>query len=458
MGRIKKLIFQRTSRNASQGTVQGFSRTIQPRNSLKWRILLYMPIPILLALFGVYQIGYAVNDLQTWYMETVFTGSGLDVSEKEADDSMIAYEGGNYTVYKTEDGVSHYIFHNVKSAGTKGEAFGYWLISFGQVALMTLWVAACIFAGGYLYYKREMEKAIRQLLYSAEQIADNRLDFKMEKTRANELGMVCDAFEKMRASLYETSQENFRILEERKRLNAAFAHDMRNPVTVLKGYADLLERYVPGQQISPEKELEIIRMVRGQTQRLENYVRKMSEVQKLEDITPSYEETDYGELISLCTETARQLDERIIVRADGMPEPETMPEAKAKSSPEMSISTISIPDKICIDRELALEVLENLLSNASAYAKTRILLSITRGTHELVFRVEDDGNGFSAEALRMAASPFYREEGAEDRLHFGLGLYICKLICEKCGGRLTLANGPEGTGGVVCAVFALGGK
>lgn len=446
MGRIKKLIFQRTSRNASQGTVQGFSRTIQPRNSLKWRILLYMPIPILLALFGVYQIGYAVNDLQTWYMETVFTGSGLDVSEKEADDSMIAYEGGNYTVYKTEDGVSHYIFHNVKSAGTKGEAFGYWLISFGQVALMTLWVAACIFAGGYLYYKREMEKAIRQLLYSAEQIADNRLDFKMEKTRANELGMVCDAFEKMRASLYETSQENFRILEERKRLNAAFAHDMRNPVTVLKGYADLLERYVPGQQISPEKELEIIRMVRGQTQRLENYVRKMSEVQKLEDITPSYEETDYGELISLCTETARQLDERIIVRADGMPEP------------EMSIPTTSIPDKICIDRELALEVLENLLSNASAYAKTRIFLSITRGTHELTFRVEDDGNGFSAEALRMAASPFYREEGAEDRLHFGLGLYICKLICEKCGGRLTLANGPEGTGGVVCAVFALGGK
>lgn len=455
MGRIKRLIFLKTSRNDSQDTV----RRIPAHNSLKWRILLYMPIPVLLALFGVYQIGYAVNDLQTWYMENVFTGGGPDVSEKEAEDSMIAYESGNYTVYKTEDGVSHYIFHNVKSAGTKGEAFGYWLISFGQVALMTLWVAACIFAGGYLYYKREMEKAIRQLLYSAEQIADNRLDFKMEKTRTNELGMVCDAFEKMRVSLYETSQENFRILEERKRLNAAFAHDMRNPVTVLKGYADLLERYVPGQQISLEKELEIIRMVRGQTQRLENYVRKMSEVQKLEDITPSYGETDYGELISLCTETAKQLDGRITVRVGGMPEPETLPESGTTLESEAKdASAMSYPDKICIDRELVLEVLENLLANASTYAKTGILLTITRGTHELAFRVEDDGNGFSAEALRMAASPFYREEGAEDRLHFGLGLYICKLICEKCGGRLTLANGPEGTGGVVCAVFELGGK
>ena len=353
--------------------------------------------------------------------------------EEDADASMIVYGENNYTVYEAENGILHYVFHNVKCAGTKGEAFGYWLISFIQVALITLWVAACIFAGGYIFYKREMEKSIRQLLYLAEQITDNHLDFTMEKTKANELGMVCDAFEKMRASLYETSQENFRILEERKRLNAAFAHDMRNPVTVLKGYVDLLERYVPERRISPEKELEIIGMLRGQIQRLENYVRKMSEVQKLEDITPCYQKTDYGVLFSLCMDTARQLDERIIVREGGALEPGT----------------------VCLDRELVLEVLENLLSNASAYAKDRIVLTITKGAEELELCVEDDGCGFSEEALRMAGSPFYREEGSKSRLHFGLGLYICKLICEKSGGRLSLANGPDGTGGVVRAIFAL---
>ncbi len=417
MGRIKKII----------------SRGISPKDSLKWRILLYMPIPIVLALLGTYQIGYAANDWQTWYIENVFTGNELDVLEEDADASMIVYGENNYTVYEAENGILHYVFHNVKCAGTKGEAFGYWLISFIQVALITLWVAACIFAGGYIFYKREMEKSIRQLLYLAEQITDNHLDFTMEKTKANELGMVCDAFEKMRASLYETSQENFRILEERKRLNAAFAHDMRNPVTVLKGYVDLLERYVPERRISPEKELEIIGMLRGQIQRLENYVRKMSEVQKLEDITPCYQKTDYGVLFSLCMDTARQLDERIIVREGGALEPGTG----------------------CLDRELVLEVLENLLSNASAYAKERIVLTITKGAEELELCVEDDGCGFSEEALRMAGSPFYREEGSKSRLHFGLGLYICKLICEKSGGRLSLANGPDGTGGVVRAIFAL---
>lgn len=417
MGRIKKII----------------SRGISPKDSLKWRILLYMPIPIVLALLGTYQIGYAANDWQTWYIENVFTGNELDVLEEDADASMIVYGENNYTVYEAENGILHYVFHNVKCAGTKGEAFGYWLISFIQVALITLWVAACIFVGGYIFYKREMEKSIRQLLYLAEQITDNHLDFTMEKTKANELGMVCDAFEKMRASLYETSQENFRILEERKRLNAAFAHDMRNPVTVLKGYVDLLERYVPERRISPEKELEIIGMLRGQIQRLENYVRKMSEVQKLEDITPCYQKTDYGVLFSLCMDTARQLDERVIVREGGALEPGT----------------------VCLDRELVLEVLENLLSNASAYAKDRIVLTITKGAEELELCVEDDGCGFSEEALRMAGSPFYREEGSKSRLHFGLGLYICKLICEKSGGRLSLANGPDGTGGVVRAIFAL---
>ena len=449
MGRIKKII----------------SRGISPKDSLKWRILLYMPIPIVLALLGTYQIGYAANDWQTWYIENVFTGNELDVLEEDADASMIVYGENNYTVYEAENGILHYVFHNVKCAGTKGEAFGYWLISFIQVALITLWVAACIFAGGYIFYKREMEKSIRQLLYLAEQITDNHLDFTMEKTKANELGMVCDAFEKMIASLYETSQENFRILEERKRLNAAFAHDMRNPVTVLKGYVDLLEHYVPERRISPEKELEIIGMLRGQIQRLENYVRKMSDVQKLEDITPCYQETDYGALFSLCMDTARQLDERVIVREGSVLEPETALREEAVSEPgiaprpEQEIASregaVSEPGTVCLDRELVLEVLENLLSNASAYAKDRIVLTITKGAEELELCVEDDGCGFSEEALRMAGSPFYREEGSKSRLHFGLGLYICKLICEKSGGRLSLANGPDGTGGVVRAVFAL---
>lgn len=418
------------------------SRKILLKNSLKWRILFYMPVPILLALVGVYQIGYAVNDWQAWYEEYVFTGSSMDLPEDKVDADMIIYDGNRYTVYEAEDGVRHYVFHNINSAGTPVEKIGYWLITFSQVFLTTLWVGLCLFAGGYVYYKREMEKSIHLLLNSADKIANNCLDFTMEKTKPNELGMVCDAFEKMRCSLYETSQENFRILEERRRLNAAFAHDMRNPVTVLKGYIDLLERYIPEQHISREKEMEIIGMVHGQVLRLENYVQKMSSVQKLEDITPVYENVDCGELFSLCTETAKQIDGRVNVRL----------ESGAAAS----------GTAIRIDKNLVLEVMENLLTNASAHTKDRILLTITNRETELELRVEDNGGGFSKEALKLAGNPFYREEngksahfGGQRGIHFGLGLYICKLICGKCCGSLRIENTSGGSGGVVTAVFGL---
>ncbi len=422
---------------------------VSAKHSLKWRILFYMPIPIVLALFGTYRIGYAVNDWQTWYIENVFTGDRVDVSEEDADSALdscaIAYESSNYTIYEAAGGLRHYVFHNVKSAGTPGEEIGYWLVGISQIVLTTLWIIGCLFVGGYIYYKREMEHSIKILLHSAEQITNNCLDFQMEKAKPNELGLVCDAFEKMRDSLSHTSQENFRILEERRRLNAAFAHDMRNPVTVLKGYADLLERYIPERRISQEKELEIISMVQKQVLRLENYTKKMSELQRLEDIRPSCKTVEYRELLSLLTNTAKLLNEGVIVRTEE-------PFGKELSEKE------KMTDFVCIDSELVLEVLENLLSNASVYTKDRIVLKIIRREHELELRVEDNGGGFSPEALRMAGSPFYREESGKNGEHFGLGLYICRLICQKCDGRLLPENGPDGVGGVVTAVFSLGGS
>ena len=102
---------------------------VSAKHSLKWRILFYMPIPIVLALFGTYRIGYAVNDWQTWYVENVFTGDRVDVSEEDADSALdscaIAYESSNYTIYEAAGGLRHYVFHNVKSAGTPGEEIGY---------------------------------------------------------------------------------------------------------------------------------------------------------------------------------------------------------------------------------------------------------------------------------------------------------------------------------------------
>ena len=59
--------------------------------------------------------------------------------------------------------------------------------------------------------------------------------------------------------------------------------------------------------------------------------------------------------------------------------------------------------------------------------------------------------GFTDKALQSASEPFYRDEKKQNSMHFGLGLYICRIICEKCGGKLDISN--TKTGGKVTAIF-----
>jgi len=103
------------------------------------------------------------------------------------------------------------------------------------------------------------------------------------------------------------------------------------------------------------------------------------------------------------------------------------------------------------DEKLILEVVENLLSNALRYGNQCVEVSISVEEDHLRIYVRDDGKGFSPEELYHADKPYY--SGAEDKEeHFGLGLTICKILCKKHGGDLSLANSTKG-GAIVCASF-----
>ena len=102
-----------------------------------------------------------------------------------------------------------------------------------------------------------------------------------------------------------------------------------------------------------------------------------------------------------------------------------------------------------------MQVFENMMSNAVRFASGSIQVDCSRDGQELVLVVTDDGKGFLQEDLRQAAAPYYRGRPSEEDTHFGLGLNICKLLCEKHGGYLKIANSRT-SGAMVTAVFALG--
>lgn len=385
--------------------------------SIKWIFIKYIPICIILSYIGSAVIGYSTNYLQDWYVEKF---SDTDSSPSDVKYAILFDEDGNmhYDMYAQKRFTSDNTIHRI----------GYQIISGAQFVLIPLWILCVVMRVGILFYRRELEEPITILLDASEKIAGSNLDFHIAYGKMNELGRLCQSFEKMRDALYQNNREMWRMLEERKKLNAAFSHDMRTPITVIKGYRDLLEKYIPSGEVSEEKTMQILEMMKGQIDRLENYTQKMSAVQKLEDIVPEPKDVNLKEFFDKCAEISKML---------------------AKDM-QISYQTDSDTEYLSMDEELVLEVYENLVSNAARYAKDKLEISVSAFDHVLTITVEDDGQGFTEEALQQAAKPFYRDR-REEKNHFGLGLYLCKIICEKCQGELVIENGR--IGGKVTAGF-----
>lgn len=403
------------------------------KRSIKWSFGLYIPICAILVFLGAYGIGIGTNHMQEWY------------SRKYMDDAHPDKYG--YEILADEEGRLYTSVYSERryQSNKLGVEIGYGIVSWAQAVLIPAWVLLCVGVAGSIFYRRELAQAVNILMDASERISENCLDFQVKQpVKQNELGQLCQSFEDMRSALYHNNQEMWRMLEERKRLNAAFSHDMRTPITVLKGYTDLLEKYVPDGKVSEEKLMEILGMMTGQINRLETYTQKMSSLHKLEDLTPRRSEIVWKDFVNNCRGISSMLAGAL----------------------QVCFSQYADQEGVQMDEELVLEVYENLVSNAVRYAKRRLEISLVAEADMLRITVSDDGRGFSEEALRRAADPFFRgEQEQKESPHLGLGLYVCRVICEKCGGELSVENVQSGkdaegigsnlSGGRVTAVFSV---
>ncbi|MDO3411036.1 ATP-binding protein [Saccharibacillus sp. CPCC 101409] len=282
--------------------------------------------------------------------------------------------------------------------------------------------------GLFLFYRRRVRLPLREMIEAADRVAAGDLDFRVVPGSRDEFGRIGEAFENMRAGLERSSREMWRVAEERRRLNAAFSHDLRTPLAVLKGRIDLLADFYPSGQLDREETLSAISALRRSADRLERYVSSMNAVQKLDELSPQPQPVELAELAEELAEIGRSL-------------------SRAK---KLTL-TNPLPGILSLDAGIVARVFENLISNAERFAADSIFVSIDTTADSLAITVSDDGPGFAPEALSRAAEPYYRA-GEPSADHFGLGLYLCRLLCDKHGGSLTLHNPPTG-GAEIKAVF-----
>lgn len=295
------------------------------------------------------------------------------------------------------------------------------IINILQLVLPLIFFIGLLLLADIIFYKVKLKTPIEILNKGAMEISNNNLDFCLEYNNNDELGNLCNAFEKMRSELNKNNIKMWTMINDRKQLNAAFSHDLRNPLTVLKGYSNYLTKYIPTGKLSDEKILSTTQLMSEHINRIEYYVENMSNAQRLEDLVVSKSMSNINKFIE-------NLDENISIIAKQEGKSFTL---------KSQINNINL----FFDENIILRVVENIISNAFRYARNNVSILIYLEQELLTFVIEDDGIGFSKESLKLALRPFYRDKTLNDsNAHFGMSLYISKILCEKHGGSISIEN------------------
>jgi len=256
---------------------------------------------------------------------------------------------------------------------------------------------------------------------------DGRIRLEMpESGRADEIGALARAFERLLARL----NEHARYL---RTLGGKLSHELRTPLSIVRSSLDNLESEgVRGDQRG------YLTRAREGTVRLQSILAALGAASRVEESIQQAERVsfDLGELLRAAVAGYR----------DAFPDARFMLEAPADG---------------CLLRgapELIAQMLDKLIENAVDFtpAGGTIALKLVRAGSNYELSVENDGPSIPDAMLgRLFESLFEHRQGSDENPHFGLGLYIVRLIAEFHDGRALAANRPDGRGAAFTVILPL---
>ena len=297
-----------------------------------------------------------------------------------------------------------------------------------------LLAVACMLAFylGFLCVRNRME--LRSIYRQLEEVAAGS---HIELTVSSRRKPVLALCRQLNLILRNQDSDQLRFRQAQKDLKqniTGLAHDIRTPLTVIRGYTEFLQKYVPQGKVTEEMLLEKLKTIHEQEERLFRFSATMATIQNMEkwEISGNWHEvSDLGEAMEDVLEGIRP-----------------------GTGKEISLHVDSSHQQVFLDKNLLMEVFENLLNNGLRYARASIQVEMKMDGKELVLFVKDDGPGFSEKALRRGMEAYFSEE-ENSREHFGIGLSICRMLCENHGGSLSLQNSVT-QGAIAAAALSVG--
>lgn len=267
------------------------------------------------------------------------------------------------------------------------------------------------------------------LTTAAQTIARQRLDTPLEgRARVREFGQTLTAMEQLRVSLAQSLESQWAMEQQRQLELAALTHDLKTPLTVISGNAELLQE----DQLEPAQQ-EMVDAILRSAVRLQEYTAQLRAM-TLPDAAPEAKESV---TLDALAESWKEIGQSLCAgkQIDFVYDPVPAVEAEVY--------------RASLDRAVS-----NLLDNAARYTPPggQISLAVSAEQNSIAIAVEDTGPGFSAEALAKGGEAFFTSNASRPQEgHLGLGLFFARQTARRHGGTLELAN--TGRGAKVTLTF-----
>ena len=299
-----------------------------------------------------------------------------------------------------------------------------------NILLLTLLIIFCFISiiTITLIWAKKISKELNPLLEASEEIGKQNLDFQVKKSNVQEFNAILDSLEKMKVGLSESLRTNWREEEKKRNQISALSHDIKTPVSIIKGNSELL-----GETNLTKEQGTYLNYIRKNTSRIVKYVETLMLVNK---------SNQANELNFLEIKTEKFVENI-----------ETLAKEFTSTYKLNLLEDINYENNVLIvDLKNFERAFLNILSNAKEQSpkNSTIKLLICSKAAKLEISILDQGHGFTGEDLLYAKDQFYQgDKSRHSKENYGIGLFVAEQIIKMHRGSLILENRTDECGAKV---------
>lgn len=381
--------------------------------------------------------------------EYIFLSSGIEIEEAKkilpdyGDINAVSENGMYYGDLKK------CIIRQIDISNDNGDEFSVSLITYlGEIVpkLKRFWlesviaiilVLVIISAAMTFWIYRATIIPLNKLKTAAHNISAGNLDFVVEAEGEDEISELCKDFEFMRQKLKESAEENLQSDKESKELISNISHDLKTPITAIKGYVEGLR---DGVAVTEEKRDKYLKTIYNKAIEMDRLIDELTLYSKIDTnrIPYSFNKLSVEEFFHDCSDSLSA-------------------ELESKGIDFYYRNELGPGVEFIADAEQLSRVINNIISNSVKYhadRRTRIELHVRDEGDFIRVEIKDNGRGISKADLPHIFERMYRADASRNSATggSGIGLAIVKKIIEDHGGRIW-AESKEGAGTMMCFVL-----